>query len=99
MNRLILLGAALLSTVVTLSARSGENTVRTDRYGDPLPAGALARLGTVRFHSYSDATYSPDGKIIATTGGHVVRLCEAATGKLVRELPADGVGRLIFSPD
>jgi WD40 repeat protein len=60
-------------------------TPRTDRYGDPLPEGAISRLGTLRFRHSSQVTsvaYSPDGRFLAT-GGHdsTIRLWQAFTGK------------------
>src|SRR5438128_1556201 len=45
---------------------------RTDRYGDPLPNGALQRLGTLRLHQDGvilALAYSPDGKMLVSGGG------------------------------
>jgi WD40 repeat protein len=77
-------------------------TPRLDRFGDPLPAGALARLGTSRFHRCNCAAYSPDGKVIAAGDSDEVNLWDAATSRVIRRLPLDDristVG-LIFSHD
>lgn len=57
---------------------------RTDRQRDPLPAGALARLGTTRFrHSnYIHAlAYSHDGKLLASSATDALRVWDATTGK------------------
>jgi RNA polymerase sigma factor (sigma-70 family) len=78
--------------------------VRTDRHGDPLPEGAIARLGTVRWkhgNFVHALAYSPDGKTIATVGGgrHLV-LWDAATGKELRSFPGRGQPRgVAFAPD
>jgi WD40 repeat protein len=61
------------------------DTKPTDRYGDPLPLGAISRLGTLRFRHAAQVVavvYSADGKLMATAGyDETVRLWETATGK------------------
>jgi WD40 repeat protein len=76
-----------------------------DRYGDPLPKGAVARMGTVRLR-HEGAVYavafSPDGKTFATAGqDRDVIFWDAATGKEVRRWTAGmaGTRSLCFSPD
>jgi WD40 repeat protein len=88
-----------------VAAAAGAEPARTDPHGDPLPAGALARLGTLRFrtlgHTHT-AALSPDGALIAVAGDQdSIALLEAASGKEVRRLTADAIGvqNLMFSPD
>jgi WD40 repeat protein len=86
--------------IVLIHAQDGRGQ-RLDRFGDPLPAGALARLGTVRFHHASCSAYSPDGMIVATADSDAAYLWDAASGKLLRELPVEErrPAGLIFSHD
>jgi WD40 repeat protein len=81
-----------------------------DRYGDPLPPGALARMGTVRLRhggSILSLALSPDDRILATgSNDQTVRLWDVATGRKIRRLPGhEGTGRwdsspfVAFSPD
>jgi RNA polymerase sigma factor (sigma-70 family) len=76
------------------------------RFGDPLPQGALARLGTTRVLNGGKTSFvvlSPDEKTLATVDEPIgVRLWDVATGKQTKRL--DGllgkvVYGLVFSPD
>jgi WD40 repeat protein len=62
-----LLLAFLLLTVPAMA----EET--KDRYGDPLPAGAIQRLGTLclRYGGVGGLAYLPDGRGVVLTGGSV----------------------------
>ncbi len=77
---------------------------RLDLHGDPLPEGALARLGTVRMrhgHPISGAVFSSDGKsILASDLYSGVHVWDVAEGKEVRRFfTKDYCHRLALSPD
>ncbi|HEY7154906.1 MAG TPA: WD40 repeat domain-containing protein [Gemmataceae bacterium] len=78
---------------------------RLDWHGDPLPEGAIARLGTVRMrhaHPISGAVFSRDGKsIIASDISSGVHVRDVAEGKEVwRFFTTDWYcHRLALSPD
>jgi WD40 repeat protein len=100
-NAAPLLGQTEIDTLPP-SAPPGRNSgkARLDRYGDPLPSGAVARLGTVRFRFASSATaFLPDGKaVVCAEQGGGIRLWDPRTGRLVREIDtgsfsASGGGR------
>jgi WD40 repeat protein len=64
---------------------------RTDRYGDLLPDGVLARLGTLRLrHAGGRAlVFSADGKSLTSFGSdQAIRTWDVATGALLRKVPA-----------
>jgi RNA polymerase sigma factor (sigma-70 family) len=63
---------------------------KTDLYGDSLPEGAVARLGTVRWRrngGYACLAFSPDGKTLVT-GGSSLQVWDLATGKQLRHSDA-----------
>jgi WD40 repeat protein len=60
--------------------------VRLDAHGDPLPPGAVARLGTTRYrhHGRHFAGFSADGKSLLFLGPQSYHWAELATGKITR---------------
>jgi WD40 repeat protein len=77
----------------------------TDRYGDPLPDGAVARLGTARFlhgGTVRAVAFSAEGTILASGGDdNLIRLWDTTTGREVRQLRGheNWIYTLAFSPD
>jgi RNA polymerase sigma factor (sigma-70 family) len=77
------------------AGRGQERPAPADRFGDPLPPGALARLGTTRFRLGGAVAFLPDGQALVSGGfgnTNVARLWDAATGKELRRFgePAHG---------
>jgi WD40 repeat protein len=80
-----------------------------DRFGDPLPEGTVARLGSIRFRGGDQGVntmrFSPDGQTLLTVSqGFLLRLWETKTGRLLHQVLAgsgsasSSVG-IAFSPD
>ncbi len=65
-----------------------KQQARTDRYDDPLPPGAVARLGTRRLCGSGDPMwlqFSPDGSKIASQGIFVLTVWDSISGKRLAE--------------
>ncbi len=84
--------------------------VRSDGYGDPLPPGTLARMGTVRDfigEGSSRIIFSPGGQFVTASSAFIspkLRLWDPANGRVVREFTelyhlGIGAGYVAFSPD
>jgi WD40 repeat protein len=82
-----------------------RDSVDPPGFSDPLPPGAIARLGTSRFYHEGGihcCFFLPDGLTLATGGGDgTVRFWEASTGKeqrIFRGNPA-GITCMALTPD
>lgn len=86
-----------------------DEPVRTDHYGDPLPPGVVARLGTERLAPGGAIflTFSPDGRRLAAHSRYdQLRVWDVASGKELLRLTTPGyrgygpgMRPLAFSPD
>lgn len=104
LHRLVLTSCLALGSLV-LAAPAPDapraQAERKDRHGDPLPANAFQRYGTVQYRNGAGIltiVYSPDGKRIASAGGtpwaaqgvtsgdRTIRIWDIATGKELRRL-------------
>jgi WD40 repeat protein len=95
-----------LALLLLAPAALAAPPVRTDAQGDPLPDGALARLGTLRFRDGNHigiVAVSPDGKTLAVGGQQGIRILELATGKELRGLKSGpgfvNYSHVSYSPD
>ncbi|MGD9495763.1 MAG: WD40 repeat domain-containing protein [Armatimonadota bacterium] len=81
--RLLAAMAGLLTLGLTVRAQT-----LTDRLGDPLPEGAIQRLGTLkmRYGSVGGLTYLPDGRGVVLSGAGV-DIWDLATGTLESSTP------------
>jgi len=97
-----------LLAALCLAAPSLADSPRVDQHGDPLPDGAIARFGTVRYRIGQVGPYalSPDAKTLAAEIHCVLTLWDVATGRPRVRIPVSGhhasrcpYGPLAFSPD
>lgn len=84
MARTRILASVLMLLAMASASCGGE--AKTDLYGDPLPPGAVARLGTIRLrHARADVVFSQDGRQLLSCGcDGELRVWDVATGKRLR---------------
>ena len=101
--RRVLLSVAAWAALLVNRSAGAEPPARVDLRGDPLPPGAIARLGADRLHPGACVcVLSPDGKTLATAGDALVRLWDMQTGKELRAVPcprAVSFKEIVYSPD
>ena len=102
MKTLRLFFALILS--LALNTHCQGQSARLDAHGDPLPDGAIARLGSVRFRvpeGIRAFALSPCGKLLALTTDEGLRILDAQSGKDLRRMQnnVDNVYWVAFSAD
>lgn len=111
LSPVVVLGVLAVTSATTGQSSSTQGKAgtmapgRTDRYGDPLPPGAVARFGAARLRHVGMVTsvsLSPAGDVLVSTGWDFqLRLWEAATGRPIGACPLDDRcwPRAVFMPD
>ena len=83
---------AFLGLLVCLipTAPGQSPVLRTDRFGDPLPPGALVRLGTIRWRTGSSfrtsSALTKDGRTLFVSDGESIRVVNLDTGQVARTI-------------
>jgi WD40 repeat protein len=85
-----------MTALLLLALAAGPPLPALDDLGDPLPEGAVARLGSSRFlhDGIAGPVLSPDGKFIATATPGGVRISSVADGRTLHLVGGRGVARL-----
>jgi len=85
-------------TEAFVEASKAKAKKTTDSLGDPLPQGALLRLGTMRFRhpsTVSEMALSPDGTTVVTASPGKLIVWDAITGKEKWRADEDKAGRFL----
>jgi len=95
--------AAVFFLALLSSALAAEPS-RVDLYGDPLPAGAAVRLGTVRYgglNGWSLPLFIAGDERLITVDDRRLLVMEAVTGKWVREIDIgdQSISAISLAPD
>src|SRR6516225_12211195 len=93
----IVVGSLLLAAGPVRGQPAEPKKPLVDLYGDPLPAGAIARLGTLRLRNVDDfylrdqpsLAWTPDGRFLVSGGGGRAVVWDAETGKEIRRFGSD----------
>jgi WD40 repeat protein len=90
-TRYLLVGLLGLGAVAAAEAAAPPAPPLVDTFGDPLPRGAVARLGTVRWrHDGASAfAFTRTGETLVSIGSGAVQFWEVKTGKVVRSFPVE----------
>jgi len=105
MKSLVIHCAACIASFLVIVGAAHAQEAPRERASDPLPPGAVARLGTVHFshgRGVSDCALSPDGTLLATVGGDDrVLLWNTSTAELTATLrgSASVIKSVAFSHD
>jgi len=90
-RRFCLLAVCALILSIPESPLCGQDTspARLDADGEPLPEGALARLGTLRWrngHNLSFIAFAESGQQLLTScGDGIIHVCDVSSGKELRQ--------------
>lgn len=92
----------LASALFLLAPALAGFAAEKDLYGDPLPEGATARLGTARMrtHGFTTPLLTPDGKSLYVAGPFGLYRYDPATGAKLGKVPGQSLGSIAtFSGD